>query len=80
MDALAITFAAAAVIVVVAVAALTVLSAIAGQKSGLEKSTGWHCAKPHRSAPAHHDVAGESAATSFGHSLPGSRLVISCSR
>jgi hypothetical protein len=35
---LAITCAAAAVILVLAFAALTVLSALAGQKSGLEKS------------------------------------------
>ena len=39
---LVITFAAAAVILVLAFAVLTLLSALAGQESGLEGSTGWH--------------------------------------
>ena len=42
---LAITFAAAALILVLAFATLTVLTAVAGQESGLEKSAAGHCVK-----------------------------------
>ena len=54
MKSLAISFAAAAVILVLAFAVLTVLSALAGQKSGLETSTGWQCAKNARTALTTH--------------------------
>jgi hypothetical protein len=47
----AITLAAAALILVVAFATLAVLTAVAGQESGLEKSTAWHCAKPAPAVP-----------------------------
>jgi hypothetical protein len=42
---LAITLAAAALILVAAFATLAVLTAIAGQESGIEKSTAGNCAK-----------------------------------
>jgi hypothetical protein len=52
---LVITASAAALIAVAAAAVLIVLTSLAGQKSGLEKSGRPHCAKP--SAGALRDVA-----------------------
>ena len=68
MKSLAITVAVAAVILIAAFATLAVLSAIAGQESGLEKSTAVRCAPPHPAAAhaATHPAHGERPAAHAG--------------